>query len=135
MTNQQNNKVIHISLWIVQGLLAAMFLMAGATKAFQPVEALVAALPWVSSTPIGLVRFVGVSELLGAIGLILPALLRIKPTLTVWAAIGLGTIMILAAIFHATRGEFSAIGANAVLLGMFAFIAWGRSKKAPIMAK
>lgn len=135
MTNQKNSKALNITLWIAQGLFAVMFIMAGAMKSFQSAEALSEALPWVTSTPLALVRFIGVSELLGGIGLLLPALLRIKPFLTVWAAVGIATIMVLAAIFHGSRGELSAIGANAVFVVIALFIAWGRSKKAPILPK
>ncbi|WP_308991865.1 DoxX family protein [Mariniflexile litorale] len=135
MTNQKNNKAIHITLWIAQVLLAVMFIMAGIMKASQPIEALSQSLPWVTTVPVGLVRFIGISELLGGLGLILPSLLRFKPFLTVWAALGLATVMILAAIFHASRGEFSAIGVNVVLIAVFLFIAWGRSKKARILSK
>ncbi|MFK7906266.1 MAG: DoxX family protein [Chitinophagales bacterium] len=135
MTNQTNNKAINIALWVAQVLLGAMFLMAGAMKASQPVEALAASLPWVTSSPIELVRFIGISELLGGLGLLLPSILRIKPFLTVWAAYGLALVMLLAALFHGSRGEFSAIGVNVVLIAIFGFIAWGRSKKAPIAAK
>lgn len=132
---QKKNKAIHITLWIAQGLLAGMFIMAGFMKASQPMEALVEALPWVTATPLGLVRFIGICEILGGLGLLLPSLLRIKPTLTVWAALGLVTVMVLAAGFHATRSEFSAIGMNVILMAVAAFIAWGRSKKEPILAK
>lgn len=129
MTNQKNNKAMHISLWAVQGLLAAMFVMAGATKTFQPLEALIESLPWVADTSLGLVRFIGISELLGGLGLIFPSILRIKPSLTVIAALGIVAIMVLAAIFHASRGEFASITANALFASMALFIAWGRSKK------
>lgn len=135
MTNQKNNKAINIVLWIAQGLLAAMFVMAGIMKATQPLEVLAESLPWVTSTPLGLVRFIGISELLGGLGLLIPTIFRFKPFLTVWAALGLGLVMVFAAVFHASRGEFSNIGMNAVLLGIALFIAWGRSKKAPILAK
>jgi putative oxidoreductase len=135
MADQTNNKAINITLWVAQVLLSAMFIMAGATKLSQPAEALAQSLPWVTSTPIALVRFIGLSELLGGLGLILPALLRIKPFLTTWAAIGLAVVMLLAAIFHATRGEFSNIGINVVIMAIAAFIAWGRSSKATILAK
>lgn len=135
MKNQKNSKAIHITLWIAQGVLAIMFLMVGTMKASQPIEALSASLPWVTSTPTALVRFIGISELLGGLGLLLPALLRIKPVLTVWAALGLAVVMALAAIFHGSRGEFSAIGMNVVLMAIAVFIAWGRSKKAPIQEK
>ncbi|SEQ93787.1 DoxX family protein [Neolewinella agarilytica] len=135
MSVQNNNKAINIGLWIAQALLGLMFLMAGSMKTFQPVEALVEALPWVANTPVALVKFIGISELLGGLGLLLPSILRIKPFLTVWAAYGLVVVMVLAAAFHASRGEFSAIGMNVVLIGLAAFIAWGRSKKAPIAAR
>jgi len=135
MTDQKNNKVINIALWAVQVLLGLMFLMAGAMKASQPIETMAESLPWVTDVSAGLVRFIGVSELLGGLGLLLPSLLRIKPFLTVWAAIGLAAVMIFAAIFHGSRGEFSAIGMNVVMAAMFVFIAWGRSKKVPILAK
>lgn len=133
--SNQNNKVINIALWIVQGLLGLVFIMAGATKGFQPIEAIAESMPWVTEVPANLVRFIGVSELLGGIGLLLPSILRIKPNLTVWAAIGLTIVMVLAAFFHGSRGEFTAIGANALFIALTGFVAWGRSKKAPIAPK
>lgn len=135
MADQKKNKAIHITLWVAQVLLAVMFIMAGVMKASQHIETLSESLPWVTSVPVGLVRFIGVSELLGGLGLLLPSLFRFKPFLTVWAAIGLAVVMVLAAIFHVSRGEFSAIGMNVVMMAIFLFIAWGRSKKAPIHAK
>ena len=135
MTNQKSKKAINIVLWVAQGLLAIMFIMAGIMKATQPLEVLVESLPWVKSTPLGLVRFIGISELLGGLGLLIPSIFRFKPFLTVWAALGLALVMLLASGYHASRGEFSAIGVNVVLLAIFLFIAWGRSKKAPILPK
>jgi putative oxidoreductase len=87
---------------------------------------------WVNSVPEGLVRFIGASELAGALGLLLPALTRIKPGLTALAAVGLATVMLLAALFHLSRGEGGALVPNFVLAGLAVFIAWGRTKKAPI---
>ncbi len=132
---QNRSKALHITLWIAQVLLAGMFIMSGFMKISQPIDQLSQMLPWASQVPSGLVRFIGISEVLGGIGLILPSLLRIKPVLTVWAAVGLATVMLFAAIFHATRGEFSAIGTNVILSLVALFIAWGRSKKAPISPK
>ena len=126
---------MNISLWIAQGLMAAMFIMAGASKSFQSIEALAEGMPWVNDVSSTLVRFIGVSELLGGIGIILPAILRIKPKLTSLAAWGLVAVMVLAAGFHGMRGEYGAIGANAVFIAILAFVAWGRSKKAPILPK
>lgn len=125
---------MNIGLWIAQALLAVMFVMAGSMKALQSVEALTEALPWVANTPLPLVRFIGLSEILGGLALLLPSIFRFKPFLTVWAALGLALVMVLAAGFHASRSEFSAIGMNVLLLALALFIAWGRSKKAPILA-
>jgi uncharacterized membrane protein YphA (DoxX/SURF4 family) len=135
MTTTKNNKAINISLWIAQGLLAAMFIMAGAMKSTQPIEALAEMLPWANEVPSALVRFIGISEVLGGLGLLLPALLRIKPILTPIAAAGLVVVQVLAAGFHVSRGENEVIGMNIMLVLVAAFIAWGRTKKAPIQAK
>jgi putative oxidoreductase len=130
-----SNKGLNIALWIFQVLLAAMYLMAGSTKLFQPIEEITKMLPWVADTPAGLVRFIGLSELLGGIGLLLPSILRIQPKLTVFAAIGLTIVQVLAAGFHLSRGESSVIGMNILLIALAAFVAWGRSKKVPIAPK
>jgi uncharacterized membrane protein YphA (DoxX/SURF4 family) len=136
ITNQKTpSKALNIILWIAQVLLAGMFLMSGFMKVAQPIEELAKMLPWASQVPEGLVRFIGISEVLGGLGLILPALLRIKPILTAWAAIGLALVMLFAAGFHASRGESSAIGMNVILALLALFIAWGRFKKAPIRPK
>ncbi len=134
-TQHTSSKALHITLWIAQVLLAGMFIMSGFMKVSQPIDQLSQMLPWASQVPQALVRFIGISEVLGGIGLILPALLGIKPHLTAWAALGLVAVMIFAAIFHATRGEFSAINTNIVLALVALFIAWGRTKKAPMTAK
>ena len=123
---------LHVALWIVQVLLGLAFVMAGFTKTFQPLDALAAQMPWTVVVGGTMTRFIGVSELLGGIGLILPAATRIRPGLTALAGAGLATVMLLAAIFHASRGEAMALPVNLVLGGLAAFVAWGRFKKAPI---
>jgi hypothetical protein len=82
-----------------------------------------------------LVRFIGASELLGGLGLVLPAATRIKPALTPLAGAGLITVMVLAALFHLTRGEFGAIPGNVILGSLAAFVAWGRWAKVRIMPR
>lgn len=128
------SKGMHIGLWVVQVLLALAFGMAGAMKAMTPIDELAAKLPWVTSAP-GLARFIGASELLGAIGLILPAVTRIQPRLTALAAAGIGLIMVLATAFHVYRGEISALPVTLVLGGLAGFVLWGRWKKAPIQPR
>ncbi len=122
---------MNIALWIVQALLTAMFLMTGFSKAFQPLDALSQMMPWTLDVPLALIRFIGVSELLGAIGLVLPALTGIKPRLTIAAAAGIMLVMISASIFHLTRGEYGPIVFNLVLLALAAFVAYGRWQIAP----
>ena len=123
---------LHVSLWVVQGLLAAAFLMAGVIKTTQPLEELAKNMAWTTAVPPLLVRFIGASEFLGALGLVLPSLTRIKPGLTPLAGAALALVMLLAAIFHFPRGEYPAIGFNVVLGALAAFVAWGRLKQAPI---
>lgn len=136
MINQSNRpKGLHIALWIAQVILGGMFIMAGIMKSSQPIAELSKTVPWSAQVPEGLVRFIGVCELLGGIGLILPSLLRIKPILTPVAAIGLVTIMVFATVYHISKGETNVIGFNAVLGFVAIFIAWGRLKKAPIQPK
>lgn len=124
-----------IALWIVQSLLAFAFVMAGSMKAFTPYDQLAAQMPWVTAVPAWLPKFIGIAEMAGAAGLILPALTRIKPTLTPLAAGSLATVMLLAAGMHAVRGELGMLGPNLVLMSLALFVAWGRTKKAPIEAR
>ena len=92
-------------------------------------------MPWTGQVPKLVVRLLGMIDFLAAIGLILPALLRIKPQLTPWAAVGIIVLMFCAIIFHISRGEASVIGVN-VFCGVLAgFIGWGRFMKAPINSK
>ena len=131
----QRSTGLHVGLWIVQVLLALAFLSAGVMKSTQPIAVLAEKMVWPGALPEGLVRFIGVSELLGGLGLILPAATRIKPILTPLAAVGLTTVMMLAIVFHLSRGEVSNVSFNLVLGGLAAFVAWGRLKKAPIAAR
>ena len=132
-TNQ--TKTLNIILWISQIILAGMFIMAGYMKTTMPIEQLSALLPWTKDVPVWLVRFIGASEFLGALGLILPSLLRIKPILTPIAALGIIAIMVMAAIFHVTRTEFSGAVFTVILASVAAFIGWGRWKKVLIQSK
>ncbi len=131
-TPMSRSKAMHWTLWVIQGLLAAMFLMAGFMKLSMPIDQLAQKLPWVTDISAALVRFIGLAELTGAIGLILPSATRVRPILTVFAAIGLALVMALALGFHVSRGETSVIGMNLLLGGLAAFVAWGRLRKAPI---
>jgi len=126
------SKAWNVALWSVQVLLAALFGMAGLMKSTAPIEEVVAKLVWPGALPVGLVRFIGAAELAAAVGLVLPALTRIKPQLTTLAALGLVLVMALAVPFHLSRGEAHALAINLPLAALAAFVAWGRLKKAPI---
>ena len=121
-----------IALWIIRVLLALAFLMAGFMKAFMPLEGLKKNMAWVASTPPALVRFIGIAEILGAIGLILPILTGIVPWLTIAAAIGLAVVMVSAAVFHVTRKEYSGIAPSIVLLLLALFVVVGHLVWVPL---
>lgn len=134
MTTKTNNKTLHIGLWVLQVFLGLAMIMAGFMKLTAPLEELLSkGMTFVQEYQPSTVRFIGVSELLGGIGLILPAALRIKPILTPIAAFGIALIMLLATIYHINHQE--PIIASAVLFLLATFIAWGRFKLAPIAAK
>lgn len=117
---------MNIALWIVQGILAAAFLMAGGMKLSQPKEKLATNMAWVEDFAPNTIRLIGGLEVLGAIGLILPMALGILPVLTGVAAIGLVLSMIGAAVTHIRRGEMPMLAPNAVLGLLAAFVAVGR---------
>jgi hypothetical protein len=119
-------------LWFVQILLALAFLAAGWLKLTTPVDELAQAMVWVNDVPVWLVRFIGLAEVAGGLGLVLPALTRIQPQLTPLAGAALALDMFLAAGFHLLRGEFGFIIPNIILLALAAFVAYGRWKLVPI---
>jgi len=116
-----------ILLWVLQGLLAFVFLVSGLMKATQPIASLAEKIgDWVEAIPQA-TRLIGVVEVLGAIGVILPLAINILPILTPIAAIGLVLTMIGAIITHLKRKETPQIIVNIVILAMAAFVAYGRS--------
>lgn len=119
--------------WVLQVLLAVLFGMAGLMKATQPKEKLATNLVWVEDFSAGQVKIIGILEVLAAIGLIVPAVTKILPQLTGWAAVGLVLTMIGAMIVHYRRGEMVGIGMNAVLLIMAAVVAYIRLVALPIV--
>ena len=131
MHDNAPSRGLNIGLWVVQVLLAGLFVMGGGFKLIMPTAELAKN---AGGMPVGLIRFAGVAEVMGALGLILPAATRILPWLTPLAACGLGTIMVLAAGLHVSRGEIDHLPMIAVLAGLIAFVAWGRYAKAPVSA-
>ncbi|MGH8871972.1 MAG: DoxX family protein [Acidimicrobiia bacterium] len=114
------------ALWIAQVVLAVAFGVAGTLKLSQPKEKLEANMGWVEDFSGGFVRFVGGVELLGALGLVLPAVTGLAPVLTPLAATGLAIEQVGAAIVHIRRKEPQFIIGNVVLIAIAVFVAWGR---------
>ena len=123
---------MNIALWIVQALLAALFLFAGSMKFIMPVEEMTKQMP---SMPGWFLHFIGVAEILGALGLILPGLLRIKPGLTPLAAAGLVVIMIGATVIGFMIGPASGALLPLIVAVLAAFVAYGRWRMAPHVEK
>lgn len=118
---------MNVALWIVAGILAAAFLAAGLSKALTPKDGLLPRMPWVADFSAAQVKGIGIVEVLGAIGLILPGITKIAPILVPIAATGLAITMVLAFVMHARRGEAKqSIGPNFVLFALAVFVAWGR---------
>ena len=113
-------------LWILQWLLAAVFLMAGAMKLMQPKEELAANMGWVEDFSANTVRGIGAAEVAAAIGLVLPPLTDIAPVLSPLAATGLVVVMVGAAAVHRRRNEAQYIAVTATLAIVAAFVAIGR---------
>jgi len=122
---------MNIALWVVQGLLAIIFLMAGFMKASKSKEEIKETggerMAWVDSISAGRLRLIGIVEVLIGLGLLLPQLTGILPWLTPLAAIGFVCIMIGAILLHVQRKDGAqSIVTNLVLLLLAAFVAYGR---------
>jgi len=119
---------MNIILWVLQILMAILFMNSGISKSTLGIPALMAkGQTGVEKLPIPFIRFIGISEIFGAIGLILPMLLHVAPKLTVISAICLGFIMIPASVIHYLRTEYKTVIGNCVVLVICLFIAYGRA--------
>ena len=121
------SKFLGPALWTAQVLLALFFLLAGYTKLTTPVDALAQSIPWTADHP-GLAPWTGLADLLGGLGILLPALTRVMPRLTPLAAMGLVLLQVLALFFHLSRGETAVMPLNVVLIALAGFVWWGRSR-------
>jgi uncharacterized membrane protein YphA (DoxX/SURF4 family) len=117
---------MNMALWILQGILAAMYLMVGGMKTFKPAKAQ-EQLSWAKNRSEAFIRFVGISELSGAVGVVLPMLAGILAWLTPLAAVGLSLVQLLA-IFteHIPKKEYKVLPMNILLLTMAVLVAVGR---------
>jgi hypothetical protein len=129
MTVEQNtSKTLNTFLWVAQGLLALALISGCIMKIFLPHQL---PYPWVKDNP-NLVLITGIVDLLGGLGIVLPALIRVQPKLTIFSAYGIIVLMVIASIFHISRGEGRGIGLNIFILLIAVFVAWGRQKKATL---
>ena len=119
---------MNVALWIIQVLLALLFLFAGGVKLVLPIEEMTKQI----ALPGLFLRFLGVAEVLGAIGLILPGLLRIRPGLTPLAAAGLAIVMIGATVITLASGALASALFPLVVGLLSAFVAYGRWRLAPL---
>ena len=118
-----------IALWSAQIVLAIVFALAGGMKVSTPAAELAKMAP---GFPLALLRFIGIAELAGAIGIILPVLTRIAPVLTPLASSGFVIVMASAGVLHLVRGQYGELVVVIVLGALAYFVAWGRFKRAPI---
>ena len=123
---------MNIVLWIVQVLLALVFLAHGWLFLAPPPEI---AVQMNQSMPRWFQLFLGVAEVAAGVGLILPGLTRIKPWLVAWAADGVVIVLVSATIWHAMRGETSSAAITLVLLALAGFVAYMRHRVLPIAAR
>ncbi|SFD72040.1 DoxX family protein [Paracidovorax konjaci] len=128
-------KPLRIALWAAQCLVALAFCASGFMKLTTPIPELSAMMPWAGQYPVAFVRTIGLIDLAGGLGILLPALVRILPRLTVWAALGCTVLQVFAIAFHLSRGEAMVLPLNLVLLPLCAFVLWGRARQAPIHAR
>jgi hypothetical protein len=125
------SKGLDRSLWIVQWLLAVTFAPTGVWKVAAPAD-FAAKFPWGAEVSPVLFYATALSDTLGGLGVLLPSLTRIKPELTVLAALGCAALQVSAIIFHFARGEAANTPFNFLLVALSLFVAWGRRAKAPI---
>ena len=133
LTPTRSRPVLGPVLWTVQGLLALFYIYGGVTKLATPIDELAKMMPWAAVHPT-LLAFTGVVDLAGGLGILLPALTRIQPRLSVLAAAGMLVLQTLAMGFHASRGEFVVMPLNVVLFALASFVLWGRTRAVPVAA-
>ncbi len=125
-------RALRIGLWVAQSLLFFVFASAGLVKLLTPIPQLAAMMPWTGQHSEAFVRVIGLIDLAGGLGILLPALTRILPRLTVLAALGCTVLQVFAIVFHVSRGEAEMTPLNLVLLVLSVVVLWGRGRKAPI---
>jgi hypothetical protein len=124
MKNPKHSKVILIAVWIAKIILAISFIWGASLKLFLSVEKLSAMWPWTAEVPVAVVKFTGIIDLLGGIGIIAPVILSLNPKITQITAFAIIALMICGSVFHICRGEASQIGINVFFAFLASFIVW-----------
>jgi hypothetical protein len=127
--------IFNILLWLAQLFIAVMFCFIGYIKVSSPISELSNIMVWAAEFPEAFVRIIGLIDIAGGIGILLPGIARIKPGLGGLAALGCTLLQVCAIVFHFSRGEGAATPMNFVFLAVCLFILWGRSKAIPIRAR
>lgn len=128
----QTSKGLHLTLWVVQVLLALTFIGTGVWKWATPITELASKMPWMGQVSPAFLYTTAAFDMLGGLGVLLPSATRIKPQLTVLAALGCVALMTGAIVFHLFRGEAASTPFNFIMIALSLFVAWGRQSKAPI---
>lgn len=128
-TQKKRSKASGILIWALQAITALVFLSGGLYTLALPIGTLAAQMSYANHFPEWMVRFISISEILGALGLLLPSILRIRPVLTPLAAVGLTLVMVFATIYHITHNEANQAPMTIILGTLTGIIAWARSKK------
>ena len=115
---------MEIAYWIVAGLLGLFYVYSGGKKVVQSKEQLAPMMGWVDTVPMGVVRIVGVLEVAGVAGLLLPPLTGVVPALAIVAALGFLVLQVLATGLHLSRGEARVTGLNVALIVLAGAAAW-----------
>jgi len=125
---------LNATLWVIQWMLALVLVGGGVWKLITPAAQLAEVFPWVGETPLSLLHVTSGLDVLGGLGVLLPALTRIRPQLTVLAALGCAALQVSAIVFHLFRGETD-VAFNVVLVLLSAFVVWGRRTRVPVAAR
>src|SRR5262245_19820996 len=112
------SKTLHVALWVVQALLSLTFVGTGLWKLLTPVPRLATMIPWAGQVPEAFLQATALIDLCGGIGILLPALTRIRPGLTVLAALGCAALQLCAIVFHLSRGEAANTPFNFLLVAL-----------------
>lgn len=128
----ENSRALNVGLWIVQWLLAVTFVGTGVWKLATPIAELAQAMPWMGEVAPSILYATAIADVAVGLGILLPSLTRIKPSLTVEAAYACAAFMACAFAFHLSRGEGASTPFNVLIAVLALFVAWGRRTKVPI---